>query len=151
MVMMEISTADVFWIETGAMQGEKRYILEFSEELAEFFEEKKGKNTTIAIRHQGAVWSSQDFKFHDADHYTPQWRIFLPTAFSQFSQTYYPNKVARFEKDTADDKWYTGRVYNLTLRGPSHADVDEWRQESDAQGVRENTGQGKDGREFGYY
>jgi len=148
---MDISDADTFWIETGAMQGEDRYILEISEQLANFFEEKSGSATTIAIRHQDTVWPSRDFKHHSSDHYTPQWRIFFPTAFSQCSQTYYPDKVARFEKDTADTQWYSGRCYNLELRNPSHSDVDQWRQKAESRGVKDSTGQGSQGRKYGYY
>ncbi|WP_280585076.1 hypothetical protein [Halorubrum sp. Boch-26] len=148
---MNVSDADVFWIETGSMQGEDRYILEIAEHLADFFEEKSGKETTIAIRHQGAVWDSRDFKHHSSDHYTPQWRIFFPTAFSAFSQTYYPNKIARFEKDTADNTWYSGRCYNLDIRNPSHSDVDNWRTHAESNGVLGSTGQGAQGREYGYY
>ncbi|WP_162562338.1 hypothetical protein [Salinigranum rubrum] len=148
---MNPADATVFWIETGAMQGEKRYILEVAEHLAEFFDERGRKDGTIAIGHQGTVWPSQEFKPHDSDHYSPQWRIFLPRAFSQFSPTYYPNKVARFEKDTTDGQWYTGPYYDLVLRNPSHTDVDRWRKNTESQGFRDFTGQGDTGREFGYY
>jgi hypothetical protein len=148
---MSIEDADVFWIETGAMQGEDRYILEIAAELAEFFDERSGSATTIPIRHQGYVWNSQDFKHHKSDHYTPQWRIFLPTSFSGFSPTYYPDKVARFKKDKVSTKWYSGDCYDLELRNSSHSDVDHWRQEADTHGERDFTGQGNQGREYGYY
>lgn len=148
---MTIDSADVFWIETGAMQGEERYILEIAEHLANFFEEKQGIASQIAINHQGNVWSSQNFKRHESDHYTPQWRVFLPTAFSQHSQSYYPDKVARFEKEMVDTAWHTGRCYDLELRNPSHSDVDAWRQEAEAHGETGTTGQGDKGREYGYF
>jgi hypothetical protein len=146
--MPSIGDAQRFFIETGAMQGEKRYILEFSENLAEFFDEKSGHDTTIDIQHQGYLWPNQDFKFHDADHYTPQWRVFLPTAFSQFSPTYYPDRVAKFEKEEEEDG---NQYYDLTIRRPTHDDVEAWRSRASREGVLDSTGQGGRGREYGFY
>ena len=148
---MDIAKAEVFWIETGAMQGEKRYILEIAEHLADFFEEKQGSATTVPIRHQGVVWKNQDFKHHSSDHYTPQWRLFLPTAFSEFSQDYYRHKVAKFEKETANTQWFQGECYNLKLRKPSHVEVEDWKDKAEAKGEKGRTGQGNQGREYGYY
>jgi len=148
---MDIATADVFWIETGAMQGENRYILEIAEHLADYFEEKQGSATTIDIRHQGAVWQNQDFKHHSSEHYSPQWRLFLPVAFAEFSQDYYPDKVAKFEKITANTQWYSGDCYDLELRNPSHNEVTGWKRKADSKGVKDTTGQGDQGREYGYY
>lgn len=146
--MTSISDAEVFWIETGAMQGEKRYILEFGENLADFFDEKAGTDTTIAIGYNGYTWPTQDFKFHDADHYTPQWRVFLPTAFGGFSPTHYPDKIARFKKKENDD---VGRYYDLEVRKPTDTVVDEWRSKASSEGILDATGQGGSGREYGFY
>ena len=147
---MEIDEATVLWIETGAMQGEDRYILEIPEHLASYFEEK-GEKDTIPIHHQGDISLRNEFKYHDSEHYSPQWRIFLPTGFAAFSQTYYPDNIAHFEKGKVDTRWYTGQCYYLELRTPSHSKVDAWREKAAKNGVKGHLGQADDGREYGYY
>lgn len=137
--------ATFMWTETGAMQGEKRYLLEIKEELANFFNEKSSSESDIRIEFRDKKWKRK-IKY-DEGHYSPQWRVYLPMDFSAHNEQYYRYKVARFEK--CYDK--QGRYYKLEVRESNHSDVEKWRGKSEQLGVKGRTSPGPNGREYGYW
>lgn len=145
--MPSIRSANVFWIETGAMQGAKRYLLEIKEDLAKFFDEKSDTDSYIDIEFRGQMYRHQKFVARKQEHYSPQWRVFLPTEFPAFHDQFYPYRVAKFEKKSDA----ASRYYQLEIRDDDHSDVDDWKDSSRNRGNTDTTASGGGGREFGYY
>ena len=143
----EANEAKFLWIETGSMQGANRYILEIKEEIADFFEEKSDSGETIDIEFRGQTYLGRRLGIH-THHYAPQWRVFMPTDFTTFDESYYPYQVVRFEKIYDSDGI---SHYRLEIRPSSHSDVNRWRENSEKYGVYNVTSSGSDGREYGYY
>ncbi|WP_162562339.1 phospholipase D-like domain-containing protein [Salinigranum rubrum] len=140
------SDAKYMWTETGAMQGQMRYILEIKEELADFFEEKTPSDSYITIEFRGNR-ESRKLTYHEG-HYSPQWRVFLPTNFPAHNEDFYRYKVALFEERFTDNG---SRYYRLQIRNRNHTDVESWRQQAIQNGVNDETGGGGDSREYGYW
>ena len=69
--MANISNSDTMFVQTGSMQGEKRYILEISGDIADFFEEKRKVNTNIHIDYKGRTYWDQKLSFKDRKNYSP--------------------------------------------------------------------------------
>lgn len=139
--MSEIAASDTMFVETGSMQGEDRYILEISGDIAEFFEEKRNVNTDIHIRFQGRTYWYQKLAFKDRKNYSPQWRVFLPRDFTAFSNQYYQYKWVRFDKEDGPQ----GNQYELTVRDQDDSVVEDWRDQ--ASNIMTTGG----GREYGYF
>jgi len=124
------------------MQGEKRYILEISGDIADFFEEKRKVNTNVHIDYKGRTYWDQKLSFKDRKNYSPQWRVFLPREFSGFSDQFYQYKWVRFDKEDGPQ----GTQYALTIRDQDNPVVDDWRDRAIG-GIRTTGG----GREFGFF
>lgn len=142
----DATEAKYMWTDTGAMQGEKRYLLEIKEELAEFFDEKCNGVEEIKIEHNGRMYDRK-IKF-DEGHYSPQWRVYLPTAFSGHDEGYYRYKSAFFEKKKDENG---NRYYRLEVRGMDHSDVDMWMKKSAESGTQKETDAGRNSRRYGYW
>ena len=141
----EVADATFMWTETGAMQGQKRYLLEINEELANFFEEKSSSTSEIIIEFRGRRWRRK-IKY-DEGHYSPQWRVYLPTEFDAHNEQFYQYMIACFEKCYSR----AGRYYRLKIRESSHNDVDQWERKSEQLGVKDKTAPGANGRKYGYW
>ena len=139
--MSDISDSDTMFVETGSMQGEDRYILEISGDIAEYFEEKRKVNTSIHIDFQGKTYWNQKLAFKDRQNYAPQWRVFLPREFPSFSNEYYQYKWVRFDKEDGPQ----GTQYRLTVQNEDDPAVKGWRDQANA--IMSTGG----GREYGYF
>lgn len=142
----EANEAKYMWTDTGSMQGEDRYLLEIKEEIADFFHEKCRGTGQLTIEHRGKKYDRK-IKF-DEGHYTPQWRVYLPTDFSAHDESYYRYKSAFFEKRRDE---YGNRYYHLEIRETSHTDVDMWKKKSDEYGVQSETDAPVNSRRYGYW
>lgn len=138
--------AKYMWTDTGSMQGQNRYLLEIKEELADFFYEKCRGTGRLTIEHRDEKYDRK-IKF-DEGHYTPQWRVYLPTDFSAHNEEYYRYKSAFFEKRRDE---YGDRYYHLEIRDTSHTDVDMWEERSDEYGVQSETDAPVNSRRYGYW
>lgn len=141
-----VNEAKYMWTDTGAMQGEKRYLLEIKGELAEFFDEKCNTVGVMKIEHNGRMYDRK-IKF-DEGHYSPQWRVYLPTDFSAHDESYYRYKSAFFEKMRDENG---NRYYRLEVREMDHSDVDTWMRKSGESGTQKETDAGQNSRRYGYW
>lgn len=142
----DASNAKYMWTDTGSMQGQARYLLEIKEELAEFFDEKSESVGHISIAHNGREYD-QLIKFSEG-HYSPQWRVFLPTDFAAHDDSYYPYKTAFFEKMRDDNG---NRSYRLKISDMDDSNVDAWIKKADESGVQSQTDAGENSRRYGYW
>jgi hypothetical protein len=145
--MPSASGYDHLFVETGSMQGEKRYLLEIKEELADFFEEKRNVNTQIHIEFDGRTYWDKKLAARTREHYSPQWRVFLPTEFANFDESFYPYKYVKFDKEQGPQ----GTQYALSVENQESGRVDNWRENAKGKGVYGKTKDGEEGREYGYY
>lgn len=147
---MTASNADNMWIETGGTSSVNRYQIDLKEELAEFFDEKTDGEARVNLEFSDSDFPGQQLRKKDEEHhFTPQWRLYLPTDFPEYDDDYYPHTVVKFEKkQKGGERWYELEV----------ADVDsnthnQWRNEADSSGTRDSTEavDPSESREYGYY
>lgn len=142
--MTAISNCDTMFVETGSMQGEDRYILEISEDIANFFDEKRNVDTNIHIHFNGKTYWRQKLSFKDRKNYAPQWRVFLPKDFPAFNNQFYQYKWVRFDKEDGPQ----GTQYNLSVVDQNDPSADNWRDQARREGDLQTTG---GGREYGFF
>lgn len=142
----DASDAKYMWTDTGGMQGEERYLLEIKEELAEFFDEKCDSVGNIMIEHRSQKYNRR-IKY-DEGHYTPQWRVYLPTDFAIHDKSYYRYKTAFFEKKRDENG---NRFYRLEISEMDGQEVDVWEKKADESGVQSETAAGAKSRRYGYW
>lgn len=133
------SEAKHLWIETKKMTGGSGNQVEFNTELSPFIASEYGE---ITIIFNGTTYDNCSVTPRVTDppfgqEITP---VYLPTGFDYTHSTIHLERLS-------DDP--SGRPqYELTVADQSNDIVDEWRQKADRDGVRGQTGGGRD---YGYY
>jgi hypothetical protein len=138
------SDSKYLWTGTGSMQGQQRYILEIKEELANFFDEKTDGASNISLFFRGEMHNDLKLVKHEG-HYSPQWRVFLPTDFPDHDREFYRYKCARFEKLSNPN---VGHFYELKVAESENYESENWKTQAEKHGVYDQT---SGGREYGYY
>ena len=135
-----IANANTFWIEAGAMSGGPRHQVEFSNDLAQFFDETSRENEIVTIRLPSGQEVARPLTYRgtDYDQWTDIWRLGLPT--ERMGGPQYAGRYIRFDR--------LGEArYQLTVEDAGSPAVAQWRHNSQ---VTDNTG-GPQGREYGYW
>ena len=135
-----IEDATTFWIEAGAMSGGPRHQIEFSNDLAQFFDQasRDSEIITIELSEGQQLPRPLTYRGTEYDQWTSIWRLGLPT--EQMGGPPYAGRFLRF------DRLGEG-TYRLTVDDADSPAVSQWRQNST---VVSSTG-GPQGREFGYW
>jgi hypothetical protein len=133
------SEADHMWLETWEMTGGSGNQIELNTELSPFIDSEYGQ---ITITLNGATHTDCSVSHRTTDppfgqEITP---VYLPTGND------YTHSFLHFEKLLSDSS--SQPRYELTVADPDDDVVDEWRQRSVGDGVKSQTG---GGREYGYY
>ena len=135
-----MGSANTLWIEAGKMSGGPRHQIEFSNELAQFFDEASRENEIVIIR----LPNGQDvprpltYRGTEYDQWTDIWRLGLPT--ERMGGPHYADRYIRFDR--------IGEAhYQLRVEDAGSPAVAQWQQNST---VVDNTG-GAQGRQYGYW
>jgi len=133
------SEATCLYIETRAMTGGSRNQIELSEELSPFIEDRYGEITIVynGSTHTGCSVSPRVTDPPFGMNITP---VYLPTGYD------YTDSCIHLEKLPFDAN--EEPRYELTVADPGDDIVNQWRMRAGTQGVRDQTG---GGREYGYY
>jgi hypothetical protein len=142
---MPIRDANSFWIEAGAMSGDPnhRHQIEFSNELAEFFDEQSRDAEIVLVRLPGGETLHRPLTYRGTDYgqWTDIWRLGLPTA--RMGGPQYAGRVIKFERLQEG-----GHItYAIEVADANSETVAQWRNQSTH---RAQTG-GAQGREYGYW
>jgi len=135
-----IGNANTFWIQAGAMSGGPRHQVEFSNDLAQFFDDTSRENEIVTIRLPNGQEVARPLTYRgtDYDQWTDIWRLGLPT--ERMGGPQYAGRYIRFDR--------LGEArYQLTVEDAGSPAVAQWRQNSQ---VTDNTGAAQ-GREYGYW
>jgi hypothetical protein len=127
-------------MEAGAMSGGPRHQIEFSNELAQFFDLTSRTNEIVTIRLPNGqeVVRPLTYRGTDYDQWTDIWRLGLPT--QAMGGPEYAGRYIRL------DRLGPAR-YQLTVEDAGSTAVAQWKSSST---VVDNTG-GAQGREYGYW
>jgi len=133
------SEADHLYIETWAMTGGSGNQIEFNTELSPFIDTRYGQITIIlnGATHTDCSVSPRTTDPPFGQEITP---LYLPTGND------YTHSVLHFEKLSSSPSGQP--QYELTVADPGDDIIDEWRQRAERDGVKSQTG---GGREYGYY
>lgn len=147
---MTAANSEFMWIETGGTSSVRRYQIDLKNEIAEFFDEKTDGKSEVNIKFQGNEYSGQQLRKKDEEHhFTPQWRLYLPTEFNAYDDDYYPDSVVRFQRiEQNGTRWYQMEITE------SESDThDQWKSEAQREGTQNSTDAviPSESREFGYY
>jgi hypothetical protein len=142
---MSIRTASNLWIEAGAMSGQFRHQVEFTDQVAQFFRdaERDGEIVSIRVAAKGPDWSRPlTYRGTDYGQWTEIWRLGLPTP--GMKGPAYPGRVIRLERLEAGGN----TVYRLHVTDDGSKDAALWRANA---GSNVATTSGPLGRDFGYW
>jgi len=108
-----IANANTFWIEAGAMSGGPRHQVEFSNDLAQFFDETSRENEIVTIRLPNGQEVARPLTYRgtDYDQWTDIWR--LGSLRNEWA-------VLSTQVGTSDSTDWEKLVINLPLRTRAH-------------------------------
>lgn len=139
-----IRTATVLWMEAGGMSGPPahRHQIEFSNDVAEFFDDDARDTEIIQMRFPGGPTYPRPLTYRGTDYgqWTNIWRLGLLTP--RMGGPQYAGRIVRIEKITEDDQF----VYELRVTDAGSPTAATWASQSQHQDV---TG-GPEGRRFGF-
>jgi HKD family nuclease len=143
-----INNARFFWIMSGAMSGGSRNEIEFSNELAQFF--NAPRNTTSILIRIGAnppISRQLTYRGTRLGQFVDIWRLGLPT--KAMGGPDYQNRVIRFERVMIGNQV----IFNLEVDDIEGALAVRWQREANRRGYigRTGTSHSSNGRDYGYY
>jgi len=140
-----IRTAETLWMEAGGMSGppDHRHQIEFSNDVAEFFDDSARENEVIEMGLQGGPLHMRPLTYRGTDYgqWTDIWRLGLLTP--RMGGPQYAGRVIRIDRIKAEH----ATVYKLQVVDAGSAEAAQWRTRSSHVDV---TG-GPQGREFGIW
>ena len=139
-----IHTATTLWMEAGGMSGPPahRHQIEFSNDLAEFFDDTARETEIIHMRLPGEPLYPRPLTYRGMDYgqWTDIWRLGLLTP--RMGGPAYVGRIIRIDKVTEGGQI----IYELRVADAGSADATDWAARSHHQSV---TG-GPGGRRFGF-
>src|SRR5262245_53010135 len=98
MALTGIRTAGSFWIEAGSMSGGSGNQIEFSNDVAEFFDDRAREEEIAMIRLPGGQTYARPLTYRGTDYgqWTDIWRLGLPT--TSMGGPDYAGRVIKFER-----------------------------------------------------
>jgi hypothetical protein len=131
------------WMETGGMSGGLRHQIEFSNQVAEFFDDEARESEVLRMRLAGGqiVWRPLTYRGTDYGQWTDIWRLGLLTPSMGGPQ--YAGRAIKFEKISDE----SGTIYEIRVVDLQSEEQREWKSRS---ARPESTG-GPHGRSFGYW
>jgi hypothetical protein len=139
-----IRTATTLWMEAGGMSGPPahRHQIEFSNDVAEFFDDTGREDEVIRMRLPGSELHPRPLTYRGTDYgqWTDIWRLGLLTP--RMGGPVYAGRVIRIDKVTEGNEL----IYELRVTNVGSVDAANWSAQSQYRGV---TG-GPGGRQFGF-
>jgi len=141
--MMSINTATYLWFEAGDMSGGSRNQVEFSDDLANFFDEDARTSGKVFIAYDKKIkaFCPLTNRAQDYGQWTNIWRLGLITQAK--GGVDYQGRVICIEKRKIG-KSYT---YVIAVTDLNSAEHKSWNDKSEGKGI---TG-GVEGRNYGYF
>jgi hypothetical protein len=138
-----IRTATNLWIEAGEMSGGPRHQIEFSNQLADFFDDRARDEGIVWMRLAGGHLFPRPLAYRGTDYgqWTEIWRLGLLT--QRMGGPIYAGRVVRFERMSENGE----TIYELSVADRTSAEVASWKRRST---VVDTTGGGQ-GREYGFW
>lgn len=140
---MSINTATYLWFEAGDMSGGSRNQIEFSDDLAKFFDEEARSSEKVFIAYDKEIKAFCPFtnRAQDYGQWTNIWRLGLITKAKGGAD--YQGRVICLEKRKIGKSF----VYVISVADLNSEKHKDWVAKSVAKGV---TG-GAEGRAYGYF
>lgn len=143
-----IREANSFWIEAGAMSGppSHRHQIEFSNELAEFFDEESREAEIVYMRFPGSTLLVRPLTYRGTDYgqWTDIWRLGLPT--ERMGGQQYAGRIIKFNRLREGNRV----IYEITIADQNSQEGIEWERMSRSEGRIGTTG-GPAGRRYGFW
>src|SRR5262249_11283242 len=116
---------------------------EFTNDVAEFFDDRAREEEIVAIRLPGGQTYSRPLTYRGTDYgqWTDIWRLGLPTR--SMGAPEFAGRVIKFDR-VVEGKTV---VYQIAVSDPGAAEVRDWQRRSSTRGT---TG-GAQGRDYGYW
>lgn len=140
---MSIEQATYFWVEAGDMSGGSRNQMEFTDEMALFFDEKSraSEQVFIAFDKETKAYCTFSNRGQDYDQWVNKWRLSLITKAK--GGVDYAGRVVGFEKRKIGQAF----VYVITVANVGSDTHEKWRSSS----VYVGATAGAEGRAYGYF
>ncbi len=139
-----IRTATVLWMEAGGMSGppDHRHQIEFSNDLAEFFDDAARDTEVLLMRLPGGTLHARPLTYRGTDYgqWTDIWRLGLLTP--RMGGPEYVGRIIRLEKQAEGGH----TVYELRVADAGSAEANQWELAS----IRTSSTGGPGGRRFGF-
>lgn len=140
---MSIEQATYFWVEAGDMSGGSRNQMEFTDEMALFFDEKSrsSEQVFVAFDKEKKAFCTFSNRGQDYDQWVNKWRLSLITKAK--GGVDYAGRVVGFEKRKVGQSF----AYVITVADIGSDLHQKWRSNSTYVGSTA----GAEGRAYGYF
>jgi hypothetical protein len=141
--MMSINIATYLWFEAGDMSGGSRNQIEFSDDLASFFDEDARTSGKVFVAYDKVkkAFCPLTNRAQDYGQWTNIWRLGLITKAKGGVE--YQGRVICLEKRKIGKSY----VYVISVTDPNSQEHKQWVEKSKGKGI---TG-GAEGRNYGYF